>query len=148
MELARAFPEQPIVVNHIGGRLGIGRYAEDRDKVFRNWQSCIRALAAYPQVHLKIGGLGMLLAGFAFHERATPPTSTELAAAWSPTVETCVAAFGPERCMFESNFPVDKAMFSYPVMWNAFKRLSASYSEAEQAALFHDTAAQFYRLTL
>lgn len=148
VELAARFPAQPIVINHIGGRLAIGRYADEREAVFQDWLHGLRALAAFPQVYIKIGGLGMLLAGYGFHERASPPTSQELATAWGPTVEACVAAFGAERCMFESNFPVDKAMFAYPVLWNAFKRLAASYSAAEQAALFHDTAARFYRLGL
>ena len=146
--LARAFPDTPIVLNHIGGRLGIGGYESRRDEVFADWRANLRDLSSCPNVSIKLGGLGMLLAGFGFHERPRPPSSEELAAAWRPTLEACIEAFGPERSMFESNFPVDKAMFSYPVMWNAFKRVAASSFAAEKAALFHDTAAKFYRLTL
>ena len=97
-------------------------------------------------VHLKLGGQAMTIRGFAFHEEVLPPSSGELAAAWRPFMETCIEAFGAERCMFESNFPVDKGMCSYPVVWNAFKRLAAGCSDAERAALFHGTAARFYRL--
>jgi predicted TIM-barrel fold metal-dependent hydrolase len=97
-------------------------------------------------VHLKIGGFGMRLFGFAMHERATPPDSETLAQAWRTMVETCVEAFGAERCMFESNFPVDKAGFRYTTLWNAFKRITAGWSATERAALFHGTASRFYRI--
>ena len=144
--LAQEFPGTPIVLNHLGGPLGIGPYAGRRDEVFAAWRASIRALAACPNVTMKLGGLAMLVAGFGFHERPVPPSSAELAVAWRPYVEAAIEAFGPERCMFESNFPVDKAMCSYAALWNAFKRLAAGASAAEKRALFHDTAARFYRI--
>jgi predicted TIM-barrel fold metal-dependent hydrolase len=90
--------------------------------------------------------MGMIICGPTWHEQPTPPDSATLAEVWRPYVETCIELFGADRCMFESNFPVDKAMYSYPVLWNAFKRLAAGASAEEKSALFHDTASRFYRL--
>ena len=145
-DLARAFPDQPILVNHCGGPIRIGPYRERPDEVFRAWSRDLRELAKCPNVYLKLGGQAMTIRGFTFHEEPLPPSSGELAAAWRPHMETCIETFGAERCMFESNFPVDKGMCSYPVVWNAYKRLAAACSADEKAALFHDTAARFYRL--
>ncbi|HXY98797.1 MAG TPA: amidohydrolase family protein [Stellaceae bacterium] len=146
LDLARAFPQQPMVLDHVGGPLGIGPYAGRRDEIFPVWRSAIRALAQCPNVQVKLGGLGMKICGFQLHERAEPPDSAELAALWRPYVETCIEAFGPARSMFESNFPVDKVSCSYAVLWNAFKRLAAGASAAEKSLLFRDTAMRFYRL--
>jgi L-fuconolactonase len=146
IDLARAFPDQPICANHCGGPIRVGPYRERPDETFAAWRRDLRELARCPNVHLKLGGLAMTIRGFAFHEEILPPSSGELAAAWRPFMETCIEAFGAQRCMFESNFPVDKGMCSYPVLWNAFKRLAAGCSDAEKAALFHGTAARFYRL--
>ena len=99
-------------------------------------------------VVVKLGGLAMCLLGYDFHLRPRPPSSEELAAAWRPYIETCIEAFGPNRCMFESNFPPDKGQCSYQVIFNAFKRLSAQYGEAEKTALFTKTAADVYRLDI
>ena len=145
-DLADAFPDTHIVLNHIGGPIGIGPYATRRRHVFAAWSAAIRELSHCPNVHMKLGGMGMRLFGFGFHERDAPPDSAMLADAWRPYVETCVEAFGAARCMFESNFPVDKASCDYTVLWNAFKRITTSWSPDERAALFHDTAARFYRL--
>ena len=145
-DLADAFPETKIVLNHGGGAIGIGPYAARRRHVSAAWGAALRELSHCPNLHLKIGGFGMRLFGFGMHERARPPSSAELAEAWRPMVETCIEAFGASRCMFESNFPVDKAGFGYGVMWNAFKRITASWSPDERRALFHDTAARFYRI--
>ena len=147
VDLARAFPGQPIVLNHVGGPIGIGPYAGRREAVFPIWRDGIRAVAACPNVFVKLGALGSKRAGFGWHERAAPPTSAELAAAWKPYVESCIEAFGAERCMFESNFPVDKASCGYTVLWNAFKRIAAGASADEKAALFSGTATRFYRIT-
>ena len=95
-----------------------------------------------------LGGLAMRLLGFDFHQRPKPPSSEQAAAAWRPYIETCIEAFGPERCMFESNFPPDKGQCSYQVIFNAFKRIAAQYSEAEKTALFSKTATDVYRLKL
>lgn len=148
VDLARAFPATPIVMNHVGGPIGLGRYKGKRDEVFADWSARIRELAACPNVHVKLGGLGMKMFGFDFHEGELPPSSEQLAAAWRPYVETCIAAFGPSRAMFESNFPVDKGSYGYGVFWNACKRLAQGASAAEKADLFHDTASRFYRLGL
>jgi len=146
VDLARAFPETPIVLDHVGGPIGLGPYAGKRDEVFAEWKRSIAELAGCPNVHVKLGGLGMRLFGFDLHEGELPPSSEELARAWRPYVETCIAAFGASRCMFESNFPVDKGSGSYHVFWNAFKRIAGGCSAAEKTALFAGTASRFYRL--
>src|SRR5262252_5704657 len=144
--LARAFPEQPIVINHVGGPLGLGCYATARMEVFAAWKRDILALAQCPNVAVKLGGLGMRINGYRFHHRDRPPTSQELADAWRPFIETCIEAFGPERSMFESNFPVDKISASYAIYWNAFKRLAAGASADSKEKLFRLSAQRFYRL--
>src|SRR5690606_5057019 len=112
--------------------LGIGPYAGKRDEIFYAWSRDIRRLAQHENVCVKLGGLGMPMAGFDFHSRERPAGSEELAAAWRPYIETCIAEFGPARAMFESNFPVDKASCSYSLLWNAFKRLASGYSDTEK----------------
>jgi len=144
--LAKGAPDVILVVDHCGGPIGIGPYAGRREGVFIEWSRTIRQLSHLPNVMMKIGGLGMRVSGFGFHERAIPPDSAELAAAWRPYFETVIEAFGPARCMFESNFPVDKGMYSYRTFWNACKRLSAGMSPSERAALFSATAMRVYRL--
>jgi L-fuconolactonase len=146
VDLARAFPETPVVLDHLGGPIGLGPYAGRRDEVFAEWRARIGELAGCPNVHVKLGGLGMRLFGFDLHEGELPPSSEQLAAVWRPYIETCVAAFGVSRAMFESNFPVDKGSGSYQLFWNAFKRIAAGCSAAEKAALFAGTASKFYRL--
>jgi L-fuconolactonase len=146
VDLARVFPETPIVLDHVGGAIGLGPYAGKRDEVFAAWSGKIRELAACRNVHIKLGGLGMRMFGFTHHLGDLPPSSEELAAAWRPYIETCIAAFGPERAMFESNFPVDKGSCGYAALWNAFKRIAAGCSAADKAALFAGTATKFYQL--
>ncbi len=146
VDLARAFPATKIVLDHVGGLIGLGRYAGKRDEVFAEWSGRIRELAGCPNVHVKLGGLGMRMFGFDLHTHELPPSSEDLAAAWRPYIETCIAAFGPDRAMFESNFPVDKGSCGYAALWNAFKRIAAGCSAAEKAALFAGTATKFYRL--
>jgi predicted TIM-barrel fold metal-dependent hydrolase len=146
IDLARAFPETPIVLDHVGGAIGLGPYAGRRDAVFAEWSARISELAACSNVHIKLGGLGMRMFGFDVHQGALPPSSGQLATLWRPYVETCIAAFGADRAMFESNFPVDKGSGSYHVFWNAFKRIAAGCSAAEKTALFSSTAARFYKL--
>jgi predicted TIM-barrel fold metal-dependent hydrolase len=148
VDLARAFPQTPIVLNHVGGPIGLGRYKGKRDAVFTDWSARIGELAACPNVHVKLGGLGMRVFGFDIHEGELPPSSEQLAALWRPYVETCISAFGPRRAMFESNFPVDKGSYSYGVFWNACKRLAQGMSAPEKADLFCGAASRFYRLGL
>jgi L-fuconolactonase len=146
VDLARAFPQQPIVLDHVGGPLGLGWYSSRRTEVLDDWKKRVQELAACPNMQIKLGGLGMRICGFDFDKRPEAPSSQVLADAWKPYVETCIDLFGPARCMFESNFPVDKLSGSYAVYWNAFKRLAAGASPSEKAQLFRDTARKFYRL--
>lgn len=146
IDLADAFPDLPIVVDHAGARLGTGPYRAAPDEARRDWASSIRELARRPNTAIKLGGLGMRVGGFGFHDRDLPPTSAELAMAWRHDIEACIDAFGTRRAMFESNFPVDKASCSYRVVWNAFKRLAAGYTADEKADLFARTAVRIYRL--
>ena len=144
--LARRFPDTSIIIDHFGGPLGTGPFRGRRQDVFRGWQAAIRLLAACPNVTMKLGGAGMHLLGHDFHLAENPPDSGMLADAMRPYSDACIEAFGPGRCMFESNFPVDKGMFSYRTLWNAFKRLAAGSSTDDRVALFHDTAARVYRI--
>ena len=143
---AQAMPDLSIVLDHFGCIIGVGPYVGQERETFRRWQSDIRLLAQSPNVSIKLGGMGMIICGARFHELALPPSSDALARAWRPYVDTCIEAFGVDRCMFESNFPVDKAMYSYTVVWNAFKRLTAGASASEKASLLHATAARVYKL--
>lgn len=145
-DLARAFPDTTIILDHLGGPLGIGPYAGKRDEIFQQWRDAIAELAHCPNVSVKLGGLAMKICGFGWHNSDKPPTSDELAEANARYYHYCIEQFGAPRCMFESNFPVDKLSVSYGVLWNAFKKIAQGYSDNERAALFHDTAARVYRL--
>ncbi len=144
--LARAFPETTIVLDHFGGPLGVGSYAGKAKEVYAEWRTSITELATCPNVVAKLGGINMVLNGFGWHERPRPPSSQELCDATRHYYEFTIEQFGADRCMFESNFPVDMVSCSYTVLWNSFKRLAANASAAEKANLFHDTAARVYRL--
>jgi predicted TIM-barrel fold metal-dependent hydrolase len=146
VDLARAFPDVTIVLDHIGGPLGVGPYQGKRDEVFQVWSKGVTDLSSCPNVTVKLGGFGSTRSGYDWHKRAARPGSDELANTMAPYFEFCIAKFGVHRCMFESNFPVDKASYSYVAIWNAFKRISQSFSAAERQALFHDTAVRVYRL--
>ncbi len=146
VDLARSFPHQPIVLDHFGGPLGIGPYEGRRAEIFERWKTDVAALAECPNVVAKLGGLVMPINGFGFHKRDKPATSDELVAATRDYYLHMIDRFGPDRCMFESNFPVDKQSCSYPVLWNSFKKIAAGCSASEKAALFHDTAVRVYRV--
>lgn len=143
-DLARTFPDANIILDHVGGPLGSGAYTGKREEVFSVWKAGIEKIAATPNVSCKLGGLGMRMFGFGFDAKDKPATSEALALAWAPYIETCIDAFGPDRCMFESNFPVDQVTCSYPVLWNAFKRIAAHYSADEKTSLFTGTAQRIY----
>jgi predicted TIM-barrel fold metal-dependent hydrolase len=145
-DLARAFPDTTIILDHFGGPIGIGPYAGKADEVYAQWRAHIAELATCHNVVAKLGGINMEVNGFSWHTRSRPPTSQELVDATRRYYERTIERFGVERCMFESNFPVDKESCSYTVLWNAFKRLTTGYSADEKARLFHDTAARVYRL--
>ena len=144
--LAHAFPDVTIILDHVGGFIGVGPYAARRDEEFLRWKRSLVELASHRNVVCKLGGLGMAVFGFDVHDKPVPPSSETLAGLWRPFIETCIDAFGVDRCMFESNFPVDKQSCDYTACWNAFKRITAGASAAEKAALDHDTAARVYRL--
>jgi L-fuconolactonase len=146
--LAAAVTDTTIVLDHYGCPIGVGPYQGREAERFVDWQRDVRALARAPNVQIKLGGLGMIVTGSRYHLADEPPGSEQLAADWRPWVLTCIEAFGAERCIFESNFPVDKAMYSYTVLWNAFKRIAAGCSAAERDGLFRATAARTYRLDL
>ena len=148
IDLARAFPGTTIILNHVGGVLGVGPYSGRRQEILTGWKKDIAELAKCPNVNVKLGGVGMTSFGFDFHERDVPPSSEDLAAAWRQYIEPCIEAFGPSRCMFESNFPPDKQSGGYTELWNAFKRITANASAVEKTELYSGTAARVYRLTI
>ena len=145
-DFARAVPNLTIVLNHIGGLLREGPYANRDQEVLPAWQEGLATVAQCPNVVIKLGGVGQLRFGFDWHTRAKPIGSEELSQALSPLMGYCIEQFGPERCMFESNFPVDKRSYSYNVVYNAFKRLSKNYSATERAVMFHDNAVRVYKI--
>ena len=145
-DLARTFPDVTIILDHIGGPLAIGPYAGQRETVLRTWATGISEVAACPNVVVKLGGLGMPVSGLGWEQLPAPPSSTEMAEGMAPYYLWCIEQFGVDRCMFESNFPVDRVASSYAVLWNAFKRLVHDFTADERAALFHDTAARVYRI--
>jgi predicted TIM-barrel fold metal-dependent hydrolase len=146
IDLARASPGTAIILNHVGGVLGVGPYSGKRQEILAGWRKDIAELAKCPNVYVKLGGIGMVSFGFDFHERDMPPSSEDLAAGWRQYIEPCIESFGVNRCMFESNFPPDKQSCGYTELWNAFKRITASATASEKTALYSGTAAKVYRL--
>ena len=144
--LARENPGMTVIIDHMGGPIGVGPYASDLPAMLADWAAGLQRLASLPNTFIKFGGAGMPVFGFGFHNASTPPSSDDLVRAWKRHYETCLDAFGPKRFMFESNFPVDKGSFSYAVLWNAFKKLSAGCSPAERHDMLAATAARVYRL--
>jgi L-fuconolactonase len=144
--LAKAFPDTTIILNHFGVPLGIGPYANKREETFREWKQGIANLSSCPNVFVKIGGMGMPVLGFAWDQQPRPPDSARLALALKPYFDWCIEKFGTSRCMFESNFPVDKKAYSYTILWNALKRVSRDLSREERNDLFQSTARKAYRL--
>jgi L-fuconolactonase len=147
-ELARAFPDTKIILDHFGGPLGIGPYEGHRVEIFGQWKKDIAELAQCPNVVAKLGGINMPVNGFGWNKRPSPPTSDDLVAATREYYLHTIDCFGPARCMFESNFPVDRVSCSYLVLWNAFKKIAAGFNAQEKAAMFHRTAAESYRIAL
>ena len=145
-KLAKQFPDLIIILNHFSGPLGIGPYENKQAEIFPKWEQDLKELSQYENVYAKLGGLAMPVNGFGFHTQAKPPTSDEFLSKQRAYYETTLEHFTPARCMFESNFPVDKASISYPVLWNAFKKLVKEYSSAEKDQLFYQTAAKVYRI--
>ncbi|MGH7118007.1 MAG: amidohydrolase family protein [Acetobacteraceae bacterium] len=148
INLARQFPRLRIVLDHAGGILGSGSFKGKRSEAFADWKIHLSRLARCANVYVKLGGMGAPRTGFFFRDRQRPPDSLELASLWRPYIETCIELFGPKRCMFESNFPVDKQFYNYKSVWNAFKRVTAAFSPEERDALFRGTAVECYELEL
>ncbi|HEY3796769.1 MAG TPA: amidohydrolase family protein [Caulobacteraceae bacterium] len=148
IDLARRFPETPIVVDHVGTPLGLGAYEGKREERFGIWRENMRTLAQLPNVNVKLGGLAMAFCNFPSFLSEPAAPSTQLAAEWGPYLGACIEAFGPDRCMFESNFPVDLGSCDYATLWNAFKVFAKDFSEADKTALFSGTASRVYRLDL
>lgn len=146
ISLARAFPETPIILDHLGGPLGIGPYAGRRETVLAEWKASMTKLAEHPNVSVKLGGICMPLNGWGLHRKQEPATSNEIAALTRDYYLHAINCFGVSRCMFESNFPADRPSLSYRVLWNALKRLAAGFTPQEKAALFHDNAVRTYKL--
>ncbi|MBM3941580.1 MAG: amidohydrolase [SAR202 cluster bacterium] len=145
-DFAKAVPNLTIILNHIGGLLRTGPYANRDAEVLATWRKGIAAVAQCPNVYVKLGGIGQPRTGFDWHAREKPIGSEELAKTMAPLMDYCIQQFGPDRCMFESNFPPDKVGYSYHVLFNAFKRMSQGYTSSERAAMFHDTAVRAYRI--
>ena len=146
-ELAKQFPDLIIILNHFSGPLGIGPYENKQADIFPQWQKDLKELSLHENVFAKLGGLAMPVNGFGFHIQDKPPTSDEFISKQKAYYETTLEYFTPKRCMYESNFPVDKTSISYPVLWNAFKKLATSYSASEKDQLFYKTASTVYRIT-
>ena len=146
VDLARAFPETTIILDHFGGPLGIGPYSDKADAVFKEWKDLISPLSDLDNVFFKLGGLNMPVNGFGWHKNTLPPTSNEIVEKTARYYEHVINLAGTKRCMFESNFPVDKTSVSFPILWNAFKKMASTYTDQEKADLFYDTAAKVYRL--
>ena len=147
-KFAKALPDLTIVLNHLGGLMRTGPYGSRDDEVMSQWKSGIDAVGACPNIIMKLGGVGMPRLGFDWSTRAKPVGSVQVAESIAPYINYSIEKFGPKRCMFESNFPVDKVSFSYNVMYNGFKRVSQGYSAAERAELFHDNAARVYNINV
>ncbi len=150
VDLAKAFPETRIIVNHLGGLLAISvsPYTEKRKEAIREWKNGTAALAACPNVHMKLGIGGLPLRSFGWHKRDRPPASLELSEVMAPYFHWCIEQFSVDRCMFESNYPVNKITYSYAVLWNAFKQIARSFSREERNSIFHDTAVKVYGLAV
>ena len=148
VDLLREYPESTVVMNHLGGILGIPPHDGRRAEVFEIWRGHLRELAQFPNFNIKVGGLGMLYSGWDFHLQDMPPSSQALCAKWRPYVEACIEVLGPAKCMMEASFPADKQSCGYGVAWNTLKRITHGYSASEKAALYRDTAARVYRLSV
>jgi L-fuconolactonase len=145
VNLARAFPDTTIILNHLGGPITLGPYA-DRVETLERWRALMLDLASCPNVVVKLGGIGMPMCGARWHKQATPPTAEDVAAFWRKPIRYCIETFGVDRCMFESNFPVDSVSMTYATLWNAFDLMTSDLSATERSTLFHDTAVAAYRL--
>ena len=146
--LAKAVPGTTIILDHIGGPLAVGVYEGRRDEINASWRADLVELSRCPNVVVKLGGIGMPTYGSGYELRDLPPSSVEVVTDWGADMRFIIDTFGADRCMFESNFPVDKVSFSYRIMWNAYKKLSAQYSPSDREQLFSGTARRIYRVAV
>ncbi|MEX1252100.1 MAG: amidohydrolase family protein [Hyphomonas sp.] len=144
--LARAVPGTVMILDHFGTPLGVGPYEGRREEIFGKWKDDIAEVAACPNVHMKLGGMAMPDNGYGWEKREKPPTSDEFVTAQMAWYDHAINVFGPERCMFESNFPVDRLSISYRTLWNGLKKIAGDYPEAAKTALFSATARKVYKL--
>ena len=147
-QIAKALPNLNIILNHIGGPIHIGDYEGKQALTHREWRSAMLRLSRLPNICVKLGGLGMAVNGAKFHLQENPPTSTDLSEIWKPWIFETINMFGVEKCMFESNFPVDKGSCSYGSLWNAFKIISKEMSQDEKNKLFYENAANVYKIQI
>ncbi|HEY1753361.1 MAG TPA: amidohydrolase family protein [Caulobacteraceae bacterium] len=147
-DLVKGHPDIPVVIDHVGTPLGLASYEGRREERFPIWRENMKKLAELPHVNVKLGGLAMAFCNFPSFLADPPAPSSQLAAEWKPYLESCIELFGPGRCMFESNFPVDLGSCDYATLWNAFKAFAKGYSADEKADLFAGTAKRVYRLKL
>ena len=145
-KIAETLPNLKIVLNHFSGPIGIGPYATKKDEIFEVWKTDILTLSKYENVYAKLGGMAMPINGYEFHKQASPATSDQLIKEQEHSYHFLIKSFGAERCMFESNFPVDKQSISYNVLWNAFKKMADRYNSEEKDQMFYKTAQSFYKL--
>ena len=147
-KIARTLPDLNIILNHIGGPIHLGEYEGKQALTHREWRSAMMRLSRLPNVNVKLGGLGMAVNGAKFHLNSKPPHSKDLSEIWKPWIYETINMFGFERCMYESNFPVDKGSCSYGSLWNAFKIISEDMSEEEKNKLFYKNASRIYKIKL
>ena len=145
-KMAETLPDLKIVLNHFSGPIGIGPYANKKDEIFEIWKKDITQLAKHTNVYAKLGGLAMPINGYEFHKQKLPPTSDQIVNSQRRYYDYLISCFGPERCMFESNFPVDKQSVSYNIIWNAFKKMSSGHTNSDKDLMFFNTAESFYKL--
>ena len=145
-KIARALPDLTIILNHIGGPIHLGEYEGKQAATHREWRSAMMRLSRIPNINVKLGGLGMAVNGAKFHNSKFPPNSVQLSDVWKPWIYETIDMFGFDRCMFESNFPVDKGSCSYGALWNAFKIIAKDMSDDEINKLFSKNAAKIYKI--
>jgi predicted TIM-barrel fold metal-dependent hydrolase len=144
VELSKKVPHQKIILDHVGGILGIASYSSQTKEIFNQWKNDISLAAEQENIFVKLGGLAMSICGMGFNKREKPATLDELTQVTAPYYSHVIDKFGVNRCMFESNFPVDKVGVSYKTLWNSFKYLTKSFSDSEKKALFKGTAEKTY----